>query len=201
MTKSETNPNDEYLTTRAFLFFGFLRSLEPVSKSDFGSSRRREENTNSKTEQHEANELPKAHPLPIRWGEGSRVRGSVHWQRGRFSTRIGTMNRPILLPLLPEERAGERRPSWCCGPTVHGKPQHSRNAHWDHEPHGPSPSPPLEEREMRPLLHCSVTVHCQAEFLENCKESASLPRRLRILKPPLVIRHLNLGSRLFFNRL
>src|SRR5262249_16629174 len=43
-------------------------------------SSRRKENTNSKTEQHEANELAKAYPLPIRSGEGSRERGSVHWQ-------------------------------------------------------------------------------------------------------------------------
>jgi hypothetical protein len=30
--------------------------------------------------QPEATELAKAHPLPIRWGEGSRERGSVHWR-------------------------------------------------------------------------------------------------------------------------
>jgi hypothetical protein len=32
----------------------------------------------SEVGQHEANELPRVFPLPIRWGEGSRERGSLH---------------------------------------------------------------------------------------------------------------------------
>ena len=43
-------------------------------------SSRRTENPNSKTEQHGSNELDPCFPLLIGSGEGSRVRGSVHWQ-------------------------------------------------------------------------------------------------------------------------
>jgi ATP-dependent helicase Lhr and Lhr-like helicase len=41
-------------------------------------SSRREENQNSQIERPDTNELPRVFPLPIRWGEGSRVRGSAH---------------------------------------------------------------------------------------------------------------------------
>jgi protein ImuB len=38
--------------------------------------------------QHGANELPLDFPLPIRWGEGSRVRGSVHGQEKDFVSEL-----------------------------------------------------------------------------------------------------------------
>jgi RHS repeat-associated protein len=46
----------------------------------FRSASHSQECRNSNTEQHESNELPRGLPLPIRWGEGLRERGSIHWQ-------------------------------------------------------------------------------------------------------------------------
>jgi hypothetical protein len=94
------------------------RFQDPVS----GGSRRREENTNSKTEQHGTSQRSAARPEP--------------------------QQQPL-------------------------RPHHSDNL-------------------LRPVASQSAaardvprSVHWQAEFLENSKESASLPRRLRILKPLL----------------
>jgi acyl-protein synthetase LuxE len=57
-------------------------------------SSRRKENPNSKNKQDAATELAKAEPLPIRWGEGSRVRGSVHWQAQTALSQKGQSRLP-----------------------------------------------------------------------------------------------------------